>query len=83
MLSNVLYAPSRPMAFDVVCHLTSSANLLQSITKTAHSALSSLFPLDSEGGYGWKNDEDPEAADAECERVFSIVEGAGLSLLLL
>lgn len=73
----------RIVAFDAICHHNPLGNLLQAVTTTAHEALRAVLPLDAEGCFAWANSSGPEAADAESERIFGLVETAGLSVRIL
>lgn len=63
--------------FDTICHHSTFGVLLQAVTTTAHEALRSVLPLDSQGCFAWTHPADPVEADAEAERIFSLVEGVG------
>ena len=63
--------------FDAIWHHSPYGNLLQACTHTAHEALRSVLPLDAQGCFAWHN-ADPVAADAESDRIISLVEGTGV-----
>lgn len=69
--------------FDAMCHYSPLGNFLQVVSITAHNALRAVLPMDAQGCHAWVNSPDPEVADAEAERIFGLVEGAGLTIRIL
>ena len=86
-LMSVLYEHSHSTMgmkiFDAICHHNASVNCIQAVTPAAYVTLGALLPLDARGAFVWVNAPDPDVADAEVDRVLTLVEDAGLSLHFL